>query len=50
MLGLFALAGYIFLKESIHTGIFDLKAIRLKYWALIAILIFVGFYIDRKSS
>ena len=50
MLGLFALAGYIFLKESIHTGIFDWKTIRLKYWAIIAILIFAGFYIDRKSS
>jgi len=50
MLGLFAFAGYIFLKESIHTGIFDWKAIRLKYWAIIAILIIAGFYIDRKSS
>jgi hypothetical protein len=50
MLGLFALAGYIFLKESIRTGIFDWQAIRLQYWAIIAMLIIAGLYIDRKSS
>jgi len=50
MIGLWILAGYIFLTQSMHSGSFDWKSIEWKFWVIIVLLILAGGFIDRKAS